>query len=217
MPFRVITDDVCGRDRAAGGRGAGRALRRAGARSVTRLDRPGCTPRRGSANGRAGGTPPMSAAPISPAPPWWTAWNGTCACRRGNPRVGAQIRRDLRQLLGRTRRSRRTTPTASWTPGGSGDARARPIGPTGPQLSGLEVRPYPYQTQILEALESERTVHDRHRNLVVAATGPERRWSPPWTTSLWIRKTRAADRLLFVAHRRGDPRAVAAHLPRGAG
>ncbi|MGA4506354.1 DUF3427 domain-containing protein [Propionibacteriaceae bacterium G1746] len=38
-------------------------------------------------------------------------------------------------------------------------------------LSGLEVRPYPHQRYILEALEVERTVHDHHRNLVVAATG----------------------------------------------
>ncbi|HET7355604.1 MAG TPA: DUF3427 domain-containing protein [Nocardioidaceae bacterium] len=38
-------------------------------------------------------------------------------------------------------------------------------------LSGLEVRPYPYQQEMLESLDVERTVHDRHRNLVVAATG----------------------------------------------
>lgn len=38
-------------------------------------------------------------------------------------------------------------------------------------LSGLEVRPFSYQAEILEAIEAERIVHDRHRNLVVAATG----------------------------------------------
>jgi len=38
-------------------------------------------------------------------------------------------------------------------------------------LSGLEVRPFPYQAEMLEALEAERTIHDRHRNLIVAATG----------------------------------------------
>lgn len=38
-------------------------------------------------------------------------------------------------------------------------------------LSGLQVRPYPYQQEMLDAIEAERTVHDRHRNLVVAATG----------------------------------------------
>ena len=38
-------------------------------------------------------------------------------------------------------------------------------------LAGLEVRPYPHQQVILDALEAERIVHDHHRNLVVAATG----------------------------------------------
>ncbi len=38
-------------------------------------------------------------------------------------------------------------------------------------LSWLEVRPYPYQQEMLDAIEVERVLHDRHRNLVVAATG----------------------------------------------
>ena len=37
--------------------------------------------------------------------------------------------------------------------------------------SGLEVRPWPYQREILEALDVERRRHDRWRNLVVAPTG----------------------------------------------
>jgi superfamily II DNA or RNA helicase/HKD family nuclease len=38
-------------------------------------------------------------------------------------------------------------------------------------LSGLEVRPWPYQREILEALDVERRRHGRWRNLVVAPTG----------------------------------------------
>ena len=38
-------------------------------------------------------------------------------------------------------------------------------------LAGLEVRARPYQAEMLEALEVERDVHDRHRNLIVSATG----------------------------------------------
>ncbi|MGV3114469.1 phospholipase D-like domain-containing protein [Corynebacterium freneyi] len=38
-------------------------------------------------------------------------------------------------------------------------------------LSGLEVRPRAYQRRMLEALAAEREVHDRHHNLLVAATG----------------------------------------------
>jgi len=38
-------------------------------------------------------------------------------------------------------------------------------------LSGLQVRAYPHQEQMLESLDVERKVHGRHRNLLVAATG----------------------------------------------
>jgi superfamily II DNA or RNA helicase/HKD family nuclease len=68
-------------------------------------------------------------------------------------------------------------------------------------VSGLEVRPYPHQEAILEALESERTVHDRHRNLVVAATGTGK----TVVAALDYARLRAIlprDRLLFVAHRK---------------
>lgn len=70
-------------------------------------------------------------------------------------------------------------------------------------LSGLEVRPYGYQQQMLEELVVEREVHDRHRNLVVAATGTGktviaaldyRRMCGPTLTD--------RPRLLFVAHRK---------------
>ncbi|MBR7513912.1 hypothetical protein KC219_27510, partial [Mycobacterium tuberculosis] len=38
-------------------------------------------------------------------------------------------------------------------------------------LSGLEVRPFGHQQLMLDALATEREVFDRHRNLLVAATG----------------------------------------------
>ncbi|MFE7116532.1 DUF3427 domain-containing protein [Streptomyces sp. NPDC057654] len=38
-------------------------------------------------------------------------------------------------------------------------------------LSGLEVRAYPHQKDMLDRLRIEREIHDRHRNLLVAATG----------------------------------------------
>ncbi|MFG1920515.1 DUF3427 domain-containing protein [Cryptosporangium sp. NPDC048952] len=38
-------------------------------------------------------------------------------------------------------------------------------------LSNLEVRAKPFQQEMLDALNVERSVHDRHRNLIVAATG----------------------------------------------
>ena len=66
-------------------------------------------------------------------------------------------------------------------------------------LSGLEVRPRPHQERILEALEAERTVHDRHRNLVVAATGTGK----TVVAALDYRGLGGSEKsLLFVAHRR---------------
>lgn len=88
------------------------------------------------------------------------------------------------------------------------DALARASGRTGSKddgwtISGLEVRPYPYQQHILDAVQAERELHDRHRNLVVAATGTGKtviaaldykRLSDP--------ATHQYPSLLFVAHRK---------------
>ena len=69
-------------------------------------------------------------------------------------------------------------------------------------LSGLEVRAYPYQQEMLDQLEVERVLHGRHRNLVVAATGTGK------TVVAALDYRRLADRaptlprLLFIAHRR---------------
>lgn len=71
-------------------------------------------------------------------------------------------------------------------------------------LSGLEVRPYPYQQKMLDDLDAERTLHDRHCNLVVAATGTGK------TVVAALDYRRLAEdnpdgtrpKLLFVAHRK---------------
>jgi superfamily II DNA or RNA helicase/HKD family nuclease len=65
-------------------------------------------------------------------------------------------------------------------------------------ISGLEVRAYPHQQQILDQLSVEREVHDRHRNLVIAATGTGK------TVIAALDYARMPNRptLLFVAHRK---------------
>ncbi|RST07615.1 DUF3427 domain-containing protein [Streptomyces sp. WAC05374] len=69
-------------------------------------------------------------------------------------------------------------------------------------LSGLEVRPYPHQRDMLERLEVERAVHDCHRNLLVAATGTGKTVMAALDYKQ-LRKRYGRDlRLLFVAHRR---------------
>jgi len=67
-------------------------------------------------------------------------------------------------------------------------------------VSGLEVRPFRHQAEMLERLDVERRVHDRHRNLIVAATGTGK----TVVAALDYRRlVEAGDRsLLFVAHRK---------------
>ncbi|MCX5200962.1 DUF3427 domain-containing protein [Streptomyces sp. NBC_00237] len=69
------------------------------------------------------------------------------------------------------------------------------------QLSGLDVRPYPHQRDMLERLEVERTVHDRHRNLLVAATGTGKTVMAALDYKHLRQKLGRDLRLLFVAHR----------------
>jgi superfamily II DNA or RNA helicase/HKD family nuclease len=64
-------------------------------------------------------------------------------------------------------------------------------------LSGLEVRPYPHQLEILDRLQVEREVHERHRNLVVAATGTGK----TVVAALDYGRQPGRPSLLFVAHR----------------
>ncbi|MGW5661805.1 DUF3427 domain-containing protein [Streptomyces sp. NPDC003758] len=69
-------------------------------------------------------------------------------------------------------------------------------------LSGLEVHPYPHQRDMLERLQVEREVHDRHRNLLVAATGTGKTVMAALDYKQ-LRKKHGRDlRLLFVAHRK---------------
>ena len=65
-------------------------------------------------------------------------------------------------------------------------------------VSGLQVRAYPHQEQMLEQLTVERENHGHHRNLVVAATGTGK------TVVAALDYARMPDRptVLFVAHRR---------------
>ena len=70
-------------------------------------------------------------------------------------------------------------------------------------LSGLEVRPFAYQQQMLDELAVERDVHDRHRNLVVAATGTGKTVVAALDYRRLCGSTPAErPRLLFVAHRK---------------
>ncbi|QIK84801.1 DUF3427 domain-containing protein [Sanguibacter sp. HDW7] len=69
-------------------------------------------------------------------------------------------------------------------------------------LSGLEVHPRPYQSIMLEALAAERALHDRHRNLLVAATGTGKTVVAALDYKSLCEGQTQRPTLLFVAHRR---------------
>lgn len=65
----------------------------------------------------------------------------------------------------------------------------------------FDLTPHPFQERILEALERERTTHDRWRNLVIAATGTGKTVVAAFDfQKFFLQRSRQA-RLLFVAHR----------------
>jgi len=67
--------------------------------------------------------------------------------------------------------------------------------------SFFEVKPYPFQSEILEKLEVERTVHNRNRNLIVAATGTGKTVISAFDYKKFKHNNKSA-RLLFLAHRK---------------
>lgn len=68
-------------------------------------------------------------------------------------------------------------------------------------LAGLDVRPYPYQQEMLDAIRVERVLHDRHRNLVVAATGTGKTVVAALDYRNLADEAGRRPSLLFVAHR----------------
>ncbi|MFK7832459.1 MAG: DUF3427 domain-containing protein [Winogradskyella sp.] len=65
----------------------------------------------------------------------------------------------------------------------------------------FDIKPFPYQNEVLEKLEVERTVHNRFRNLVVAATGTGKTVISAFDYKRF-RKNNKSSKLLFLAHRK---------------
>ncbi|MGA5453005.1 DUF3427 domain-containing protein [Streptomyces umbrinus] len=82
--------------------------------------------------------------------------------------------------------------------GGTGSATDLKI-----NLSGLEVRAFPHQRDMLERLTIEREIRSRHRNLLVAATGTGKTVMAALDYRALRKKFGDGNpRLLFVAHRK---------------
>lgn len=67
--------------------------------------------------------------------------------------------------------------------------------------SYFDIKPFHYQSEILEKLEVERTVHDRYRNLLVAATGTGKTVISAFDYKNF-KNNNQSSRMLFVAHRK---------------
>ncbi|MBO6574429.1 MAG: DUF3427 domain-containing protein [Rhodothermales bacterium] len=67
-------------------------------------------------------------------------------------------------------------------------------------ITYFDIRPYPFQQEILDRLEVERTVRGRSRNLVVAATGTGKTVVAALDYKR-LKKRKEVESLLFVAHR----------------
>lgn len=65
----------------------------------------------------------------------------------------------------------------------------------------FDLKPYPFQNEILEKLEVERTVHNRYRNLIVAATGTGKTVISAFDYKNFKKENKSA-KLLFLAHRK---------------
>ncbi len=65
----------------------------------------------------------------------------------------------------------------------------------------FDIKPYPYQKEILEELRSQRVIHSRYKNLLVAATGTGKTVISAFDYKKF-KNTNKTARLLFVAHRK---------------
>ncbi|MEO5946484.1 MAG: DUF3427 domain-containing protein [Chitinophagaceae bacterium] len=68
-------------------------------------------------------------------------------------------------------------------------------------ISYFDIKPHPYQLEILEKLEVERTLHNRFKNLIVAATGTGKTVISAFDYKKF-KQTNKSSKLLFVAHRK---------------
>lgn len=68
-------------------------------------------------------------------------------------------------------------------------------------VSYFDIKPLPFQSEILEKLEVERTIHNRNRNLIVAATGTGKTVISAFDYKRFRNENNTA-KFLFLAHRK---------------
>ncbi|TWT91674.1 DUF3427 domain-containing protein [Neorhodopirellula pilleata] len=66
----------------------------------------------------------------------------------------------------------------------------------------FDLRPFPFQEEILDIIAAEREVHNKHRHLVVAATGTGKTMIAAFDYARVAQQVGRKPRLLFIAHRK---------------
>ncbi len=84
--------------------------------------------------------------------------------------------------------------------------RERGHAENGQPISFFDIKPYPFQEEILDKLAAERIIHDRNRNLVVSATGTGKTVISAFDYARFQKHAgestpQLSSRLLYVAHR----------------
>lgn len=69
------------------------------------------------------------------------------------------------------------------------------------RLALFDIKPYHYQKEVLEKLSTERDVHGKYKNLIVAATGVGKTVISAFDYKRFLKENGRPARLLFVAHR----------------
>lgn len=78
----------------------------------------------------------------------------------------------------------------------------RQVGRDGGAFLSLDLRPFPFQEEILDVIAAEREVQGRHRHLVVAATGTGKTMIAAFDYSRVVGQQGRKPNLLFIAHRK---------------
>lgn len=66
----------------------------------------------------------------------------------------------------------------------------------------IDIRPYPYQQEILEKLKSERVIREKWKNLIVAATGTGKTMIAAFDYKNFVNDNKQKEnKILFIAHR----------------
>jgi superfamily II DNA or RNA helicase len=81
------------------------------------------------------------------------------------------------------------------------DSINRQKGTSNYTIAYFDLSPFTYQKEILERLEAERVLHNRYRNLIVAATGTGKTVIAAFDYKKF-KESKSRARLLFVAHRK---------------